>query len=91
MSGKPVCTRLPGTEHGCYAVGDLVAVSDGAWSGAWPMQFTYQWYLGRAEIDGATDPTIVYPDGAGALGCLVTARNAHGAASAAVVVPAAAT
>ena len=67
---------------GTVAVGQVVSVSNGTWSGS-PASYTYQWQANGVDIAGATVPTYTVQAGdAGKLiGCAVTATDADGGAT----------
>jgi hypothetical protein len=84
-AGIPVVT-------GRAAVGEVLACSEGSWSGDQPLTFGYSWLKDGAPIVGALAPQYTVGADAGhRIACQVVAANAYGSASqtsAEVVVPA---
>lgn len=75
--GPPVNTVAP-SATGLPNVGQTLSCSNGAWNGALPITYTYQWTRNGVNIAGATNAT--YLAAAADLGtntfCKVTATNA---------------
>ena len=80
--GVPANTAAP-VASGTLTVGSTLSCTTGTWTNS--PTYTYQWQRGGANISGATSSTYVTvsADGGTSVGCLVTATNASGSASAA--------
>lgn len=78
----PTNTTLPAIT-GTAQVGQVLTVSNGAWTGS-PTAYTRQWLRGGVAISGATGATytLVTADLGAVISCTVTATNAGGSASA---------
>jgi hypothetical protein len=83
VGDPPVNAILPDIT-GEAAVGSLLTVTSGAWTGATPITYAYQWFRGATLLAGETlnAYTVVALDVGVAMTCRVTATNAAGATSA---------
>jgi hypothetical protein len=81
--GDPPVNTVPPDITGNVLIGQVLTCSNGTWTGAAPITYTYQWYRGATPIPLATANTytIVTTDQGTVLLCQVTATNAVGAAS----------
>ena len=81
--GDPPVNTVPPDITGNVIVGGVLTCSDGTWTGAAPITYTYQWFRGATAISLATSNTytIVADDLGTALTCQVTATNGVGAES----------
>jgi hypothetical protein len=79
----PVNLVLPGIT-GTAAVGQTLSCTQGSWTNAAPITYTYQWLENGSALTGATDGqyTIQSADAGSALSCQVTANTADGSTSA---------
>lgn len=82
VGDPPVNTVIPNIT-GDLVAGGVLTCSDGTWTGAAPITFTYQWFRGAIELslETASTYTVVAADVGEVLTCEVTATNAVGAAS----------
>ena len=81
--GDPPINTVPPDVTGNVLIGQVLTCSNGTWTGAAPITYTYQWYRGATPIPLATANTytIVTTDQGTVLLCQVTATNAVGATS----------
>jgi hypothetical protein len=79
----PVNTVAPAVT-GTATIGSTITCSTGTWTNS-PTGYAYQWQRAGTNISGATSQTYVLTsaDSGYAVGCVVTASNAGGSASAA--------
>jgi hypothetical protein len=82
LIGPPTVTAAP-VVTGTGIIGNTLSSTTGTWTNS-PTSYSYQWQRGGANIAGATNPTytLVQADGGTSVGCLVTASNNTGSASA---------
>jgi hypothetical protein len=81
VSNPPVNTALPVITQ----TGSVLSVTTGTWTGTAPITYAYQWSRNGTPISGATASTYTIPDADlnALFGCIVTATNVGGNASAA--------
>ena len=79
----PVNTVAP-VVSGTATVGELLSTTDGTWTGAPPITFTYQWQRNGSNIGSATASTytLVAADAGNPIRCVVTGTNTYGNSSA---------
>jgi hypothetical protein len=80
-ASPPVNTALPVISQ----TGSVLSVTTGTWTGDAPIAYAYQFTRNGTPISGATASTYTIPDADlnALFGCIVTATNVHGNASAA--------
>jgi hypothetical protein len=79
----PINTVAPVVSGGVL-IGQTLTTTNGTWTGATPITYTYQWQRNGSPISGETLQTylLVYADVGTNVSCVVTANNAIGSASA---------
>ena len=79
----PPASSVAPVVSGTTTVGSTLSCTQGTWTGS-PTSYAYQWLRGGVNIPGATASTYltVTADGGTSVGCMVTASNAGGSASA---------